>query len=151
MARNEKRALVRCIIKRVYQMAYIQTIGGAFIPQDYFTQENIEFISKKATEMVNKDISTHVVFTTQAILNVLQRVLEQRLESVPKMNQRALMYLVNDYLDYQVEANRNLWWADAYIVSQRLFDPSVRRGVISNWTVKTNPKKTPTTARFYFT
>ncbi len=101
--------------------------------------------------MINKDITTTVKFDTSSIVRVMQRVLEQRLETIPKMNQRVLMYLVNDYLDYQVEANRNLHWADMFVASQRLYDQNARRGVISNWTVKLNPKNPATTVRFHFT
>ena len=132
-------------------MARTSTIWPGFIPHDYFTKENIEFISDKITETIHKDITTDVKIDTASIVRVMQRVLEQRLESIPKMNQRTIMYCVNDYLDYQLECNRNLKWADAYVQSQRLFDPSVRRGAIASWTVKLDPKNTATTARFYFT
>ena len=132
-------------------MAYIQTIWPGYVPPDFFTKENVDFLSKKITETIQKDITTPVKVDTSSIVRVMQRVLEQRLETIPKMNRRVIMYCVNDYLDYQVECNRNLRWADAYIQSQRLFDPSVRRGVVSSWMPKINPKNVPTTARFYFT
>jgi len=133
-------------------MAYIQTIGRPnYVPEDYFTKENVEFIQKKATEMIHKDISTDVTIDTGSVIRVMQRVLEQRLEEIPKMNARTLMYLVDHYLDYQVDCNKRLWWAENYINSQRLLDQNARRGVIANWSVKRNHKKTPTTVRFYFT
>ena len=96
-------------------MAYIQTIYPGYIPDDYFTKENVEYVQKKATELIHKDISTDVTIDTGSVVRILQRVLEQRLESIPKMNQRALMILVNSYLNYSLECNRNLWWADAYV------------------------------------
>lgn len=133
-------------------MARTSTIWPGFANiSGYFDKENVDFLSKKITETIKKDITTNVTIDTASIVRVMQRVLEQRLETVPKMNQRVIMYVVDDYLDYQIECNRNLWWAEAYVQSQRLFDPSVRRGAIANWTVKLNPKETATTARFYFT
>ena len=132
-------------------MAYIQTIGESYIPEGFFDSDNVDFIQKKITEMINKDITTKVTVPKESIARLMQRVLERRLDTVPRMNERTIMYAVNDYLNYQLETNKNLNWADGYIQSQRLFDPTCRRGVISNWTVKLNPKHTPTTQRFYFT
>lgn len=132
-------------------MARLTTIWPGYIPHDYYTDENVEFLSKEITKAIQKDISTPVKVDTGSIVRVMGRVLEQRLESIPKMNQRVIMYVVNDYLDYALQTNRNLLWADAYVDSQRLFDPSVRRGAIANWTVKLNPKNPATTSRFYFT
>jgi hypothetical protein len=132
-------------------MAYIQTIGESYIPKGFFDSDNVDFIQKKITQMINKDITTKVTIPKESIARVMQRVLEQRLESIAKMNERVVMYAVNDYLNYQVEANRNLNRADDYIQSQRLFDPTVRRGVVSNWSIKTQPKQVPSTVRFYFT
>jgi restriction endonuclease len=133
-------------------MAYIQTIGRPnYIPEDYFTKENVEFIQRKVTEMIHKDISTDVTIDTSSIVRVMQRILEQRLEEIPALNQRVIMELTRHYLNYQVEANRNLWWTDMFRESQRLYDSNARRGVIANWSVKQNHKKTPTTVRFYFT
>lgn len=132
-------------------MARLTTIWPGFIPHDYFVKENVDFLSKKITENIRKEIATDVTVDTGSIVRIMQRVLEQRLETLPKMNQRVIMYVVNDYLDYQLETNRNLRWADGYVQSQRLFDPTCNRGVISNWSLKINPKNVPTTSRFYFT
>jgi restriction endonuclease len=132
-------------------MAYVQTIYPGYIPDDYFTKENVEWIQKRVTELIHKDISTNVTIDIGSIVRVMQRILEQRLESIPSMNQRVLMELTRHYLNYQVEANRNLYWAEMFVESQRLFDQNARRGAIANWTVKLNPKHSATTQRFYFT
>jgi hypothetical protein len=132
-------------------MARIQTIWPGFVPEDYFTKENIDFLSRKITQMIHKDITTDVVIDTGSIVRVMQRILEQRLEDIPKMNQRVIMSIVSEYLDYQIDVNKKLNWADAYVFSQRLYDPSARRGAVSSWGIKLNPKNMPTTSRFYFT
>lgn len=132
-------------------MARLTTIWPGYIPPDYYTKENVDFLSDQITKAIQKDITTPVKVDTNSIVRVMGRVLEQRLETIPKMNQRVIMYVVNDYLDYQLDVNKKLNWADGYVQSQRLFDPTFRRGVVSSWGVKTNPKNSATTARFYFT
>ena len=131
-------------------MARVTTIYPGFIPHHYFTKENVDFISQKITDCIHKDITTTVKIPDESIVRLMQRVLEQRLETIPKMNQRVIMSCVNDYLDYQLDVNKKLNWAEGYSWSQKLYDPISRKGAVSSWSTKLNPKNSATTVRFYF-
>jgi hypothetical protein len=132
-------------------MSRILTIGQSYYSPEFFSDENVNFIQDKITKVINKDITTKVTIPKESIARIMFRVMSERLETIPKMNERVVMTCVNDYLVYQLSVSKHLNWADGYIQSQRLFDPTCRRGVIANWTVKTNPKKLSTAVRFHFT
>lgn len=132
-------------------MSYLHTVHPGYIPSGYFSDDNVGLISKKVSELIKKRSSADVVVDVGSIVRVMQRVLEQRLESLNRMNERVIMYIVNDYLTYQIECNKHLNWAKNYTNSQKFYDPKTKRGRVSSWYGKINPKNVPTTSRFYFT
>lgn len=132
-------------------MAYVQTVSGIIAPKGYFSCKNVEFIKRKVQELVRKDFIVRMVVDDGSVVRIMQRVLEERIDGIPRMNQRVIMYIVNNYLTYQIETNKHLNWAENFSNSQKLFDCTTRRGAISNWTVYSSPKLTPSTVRFYFT
>lgn len=109
-------------------MAYVQTIFPGYVPDGYFDDDNIEFIRGKIIQVLDIEFKQHIIVDRASVVRVMQRVLEERLETIPKMNQRVIMYITNEFRNHQQEAWRNLKWEAHYVQSQRLYDPTVERG-----------------------
>lgn len=131
-----------------------QTITKQNVPPGYFTMENALFVQKKVTEILSREFVQKIVIPVEDITRYLQRVIEERIETVPRMNQRAIMYLTNNFRVHQLERDRNMMWEEHYRVSQRLYDPTVERVSYDPQTIKIpNRLGTPKvggTARFWF-
>ena len=74
------------------------------------------------------------------------------------MNQRVIMYICDDYKNYQNEVNRNLRWEDNFVTSQRLVDTQGGNLKFDNRSIKTTDQKKYNgqtkvggSLRFYFT
>lgn len=128
---------------------------GAGLPEGYFDNDNILFVQRKITEVLRRRYTQDVLMDRGSIVRLMERSLMDRLESVPKMNQRAVMFGVNEFMNHQEEANKRLKWEAHYELSQRLYDPSTE-------TVRYDPQgiklanrlgwsKVGGTKRFYFT
>ncbi|HMP29723.1 MAG TPA: hypothetical protein PKD85_08980 [Saprospiraceae bacterium] len=109
-------------------MAYTHTIFPGYVPTGYFDVDNIEFLREKIAEVLQRTYTQKINFDKASVVRIMQRVLDERLEPIPKMNQRVIMYCVSEYLNHQQEIHRNLKWEEHYIESQRLYDPTVERG-----------------------
>jgi hypothetical protein len=106
----------------------VQTILPTAIPEGYFSDENVQFILDKIHAILMKEYDFVPKFVRGGIVRVMQKIIEDRLETIPKMNQRVIMTCCNDWRNYQQEANKHLNWEENYINSQKLFDPKARRG-----------------------
>jgi hypothetical protein len=137
-------------------MAYIHSIGGASIPFGFFDDDNIGFIQQKIINVLKNEYVQEIRVDRASIVRVMQRVLEERPETIPKMNQRVVMYICAEFRNEQYEANKNLKYEAHYVESQRLFDPTTLRGASNKQEVKTRTSiKYPdsqvgSTLRFYF-
>jgi hypothetical protein len=109
-------------------MAYVQTIFPGFVPDGFFYDDNIEFIRNKVAEVLGWEFVQTIVMDRASVIRVMQRVLEERLESIPFMNQRVIMYLCSEYRWHSYTTRKHLNWEEKYIESQRLYDPTVERG-----------------------
>lgn len=58
----------------------------------------------------------------------MQIVFDQYFESIPRMNERVVMYLCNDFRNNQIEVNKRLGWAECFETSQMVFDPRGNKG-----------------------
>jgi hypothetical protein len=136
-------------------MAYVQTIFPGFIPDGYFDNDNVEFLRNKISDILNLEFRQKINVDRASVIRIMQRVLEERLEPIPRMNQRTVMYVTNEFRDHNLEANRNLKWEAHYVESQRLYDPTTERGP-DLYNIKITDKlgkngKIGGTQRFYFT
>lgn len=109
-------------------MAYTHSIFPGAVPDGYFESENIEFIRRKAAEVLSIEFVQTILFDRASVVRIMQRVLDERLETIPKMNQRVIMYLVNEYRVHQADLHKKFKWEEHYIESQRLYDPTTARG-----------------------
>jgi len=100
----------------------LHTIADVPVPLGYFDQDNIAFIANKITTVLSRQFKQRVTFDRASIVRLMQRVAEERLESIPRMNQRVVMYAVNEFSVHQLEADKHMRWQAGYYASQQLYD-----------------------------
>jgi hypothetical protein len=85
----------------------------------------------------------------------MTRALYDRIETVPHMNQRAIMYACNEFRNHQITVDRNLKLEAHFVESQRLYDPTVEIVRFDPQSIKVPNRlgtlKVGGTSRFYFT
>jgi len=134
--------------------AWTHTIFPGFQADGYFDNDNVEFIRKKVADVLQREYHQRINVDRASVLRVMQRILEERIEIVPKMNQRVIMSLCAEIRGHQLEVNRNMKWLNYYSVSQRLYDPTTARGPDLQAIKLANRLGEPRvggTVRFYFT
>ena len=140
-------------------MNVIHTIvPGATIPLDYFDRDNISFIENKVSDVLSREYHQQVIVNHASIVRVMQRVLVERREVVPKLNQRVIMYICNEFRNHQQETRQALNLEAGYVSSQRSVDRVGgmtrfdMRGIKTTDQKKYNGKGTVGgSLRFYFT
>lgn len=132
----------------------IHSIYPGFIPEGYFTPQNVKFIQDKIVHVLKQEFKQDIIIDEASIVRLMDRVLEQRIESIPRMNQRVIMYATADFRQHQVTVDRNLKLAGHYQESQLLYDASTDRGPDTQILIRPNylgRLKAGGTLRFYFT
>lgn len=84
----------------------------------------------------------------------MQRILSERLEEIPRMNQRVIMELVNEIRTDQLDVNKHLRWEDGYAYSQQVYDSVGKKGPDTTAIKLANRLGKPCvggTVSFYFT
>lgn len=130
-------------------------VPNANVPFGYFDEDNIVFIQRKIKEVLKREFKQDILFDRASIIRLMERAIIDRIETVPKMNQRAIMYATSEYRIYQLEINKHLKWEAHYTLSQRLYDPSVEIVRYDPQTIvrpnRLGVPKVGGTTRFYFT
>lgn len=137
----------------------VHTIApGAGIPLNYFSEKNVNFIQNKIAEILSREFVQKIIIDKASIVRTMQYVLFERREPIPKLNQRVIMFICNDYRNHQNEVNRNLNWEDNYENSQMLIDGPGGNLKFDNRNIKTTDQvkyngqtKVGGSLRFYFT
>jgi hypothetical protein len=130
-------------------------VPNANIPYGYFDEDNIRFIQNKIKDVLHREFIQSIEIDRASIIRLMERALLDRIETVPKMNQRVIMMATNEYRNYQIEVDKHLKWEAHYFLSQQQYDPSVE-------IVRFDPQNTKLanrlgyskvggTTRFYFT
>jgi hypothetical protein len=107
--------------------AYTHTIFPGNIPDGLFSNENIEFVRSKIADVLKGEFHQYINVDRASVVRIMQRVLGERLETIPKMNQRVLMYITSEYRNHQGQLHKHLKWEEHFVESQRLYDPTVER------------------------
>lgn len=130
-------------------------VPNANIPLGYFDEDNIRFVQNKITRTLKRAYKQDILLDRGSIVRLMERALVDRVETVPKMNQRAVMYGVNEFMVHQLEVDKHLKWEAGYVESQRLYDPLVEVSRYDPQNTKmANRLGYPAvggTTRFYFT
>ena len=110
-------------------MSTIATINtlvpNASIPLGYFDEDNIRFVQTKVKDVLKREFKQDILFDRASIIRLMERSLLDRIEPVPRMNERAIMYATNEFRVHQLEVDKHLKWEAHYVESQRLYDPTV--------------------------
>lgn len=115
-------------------MSRILSVAGsvndkyAYAPPKFFTKENIEWIRKVVQQNLNFDFRNTILIDDESIVRVMQRILSERLEEIPRMNQRVIMEIVNEIRTEQIEVNKHLKWQEGYAYSQQVYDTVGKKG-----------------------
>jgi hypothetical protein len=133
-------------------------VPGSVIPLNYFSEKNVQFVQNKIAEVLSKEFFQKIIIDKASIIRTMQFMLSERREPIPKMNQRVIMFICNDYRNHQNEVNRNLNWEDNFTNSQRLIDVPGGNLKFDNRNIKTTDQvkyngqtKVGGSLRFYFT
>ncbi len=129
-------------------------VPQAGVPLGYFDEDNIRFIQHKIVEVLKREFKQDILFDRASIIRLMERAIEARIEPVPMMNQRVIMYATNEFRNHQLDVNKHLMWEAHFSQSQKLYDPTVEvvrfdPGLVRG--SKKLPKKVGGTTRFYFT
>ena len=76
-------------------MAYVQTIFPGFVPEGFFDNDNVEFIRNKVMRVLDIEFKQHIIVDRASVIRVMQRVLEERLEVIPKTPGAVATYASN--------------------------------------------------------
>ena len=130
-------------------------VPNAVIPLGYFDEDNIRFVQDKIRKVLRREFKQDILIDRGSIIRLMERALIDRLETVPKMNQRVVMYGTNEFRVHQLDVDKHLKWEAHYTESQRLYDPTTEVSRYDPQNVKlANRLGYPAvggTTRFYFT
>jgi hypothetical protein len=118
------------------------------LPPGYFSQNNINRV-RASTELLLKPHFNRVHFVDDAsIKRVMHRVIDERLEPLPKMFDRAAMYIASEIKEFELEKNRNLDLEKGFRFVGGVYDILGKMG--PDLAVY-KPSKNVSTVRFYHT
>lgn len=130
-------------------------VPNSSIPYGFFDEDNIRFIQDKIKRVLRREFKQNILIDRASIIRLMERVVEERAETIPMMNQRVVMYGTNEFRVHQLEVDKHLKWEAHYIESQRLYDPTVEISRFDQQRIKLanrlGKSKVGGTSRFYFT
>ena len=136
-------------------MAYTHTIFPGFLPSGYFDNDNVDFCQKKIIEVLHQNFTQDILISKGDIKKIMLRILAERLEEIPMMNQRVIMSIVDEFRNHELDVRRKLWWSERAKYALILQDPTegvakyVPLGIkLSN---RLGAPRVGGTSRFYFT
>lgn len=137
-------------------IATIHTIvPNASVPLGYFDEDNIRFIQKKIIHTLGREYIQRILIDRASIIRIMDRIILERIEPVPRMNERVVMTIVNEFRTHQNQAQKHMNWEANYFHTQRLYDPVgeiVRADRLSHkLNNRLNKPRVGGTVRFYFT
>ncbi len=105
-------------------MAYTHTIYPGYLPSGYFDGDNVNFIQKKIIEILHQNFTQDIMIPKGDIKKIMLRILAERLEEIPMMNQRVIMTIVNEFRNHEIDVRKRLWWSERSKYTQILQDPT---------------------------
>jgi len=132
-------------------------VPGANIPYGYFDEDNIRFVQNKILKVLKRKFVQDIKFDRGSVIRLMERALLDRIETIPRMNQRAVMYGVNEFMVHQLDVDKHLKWEAHFVESQRFYDPTteVSRFDAQNKAIQQTDyrglRPVGATQRFYFT
>ena len=97
-------------------------IPNQSVPYGYFHKDNINFIFSKIMRVLKREYIQNISVDEASIIRVMERVAEERVEEVPKMNQRVIMYITNEFRVHQLQASKHLTYEEGFFNSQMMYN-----------------------------
>lgn len=131
----------------------LHVISGQYRPKFFFSEKNLSFLQDKIRSILKREFNEDIIIDIPSIIRVCERVVEERLESDAKMNQRVVMYLTSEYRNHYLDTVKKLKWAENFYKSSQLFDPNYNKGPFLDFKLKPRLKEQQVggTLQFYFT
>lgn len=130
-------------------------VPNASSPLGYYDEDNIRFIQDKIKNVLRREFKQDILIDRGSIVRLMERALLDRVDTIPKLNQRVIMYATNEFRVHQLSVDKHLKWEAHFVESQRLYDPTVEVSRYDPQKVKmANRLGYPSvggTSRFYFT
>ncbi len=130
-------------------------VPNANIPIGYFDEDNILFIQKKIVEVLKREFKQDILVDRASIIRIMERVLLERIETVPKLNERCIMVITNEFRVHQLEVDKNLKLEAHYVSSQLFYDSTTEVVRYDPQAIKLANRlgypRVSGTVRFYFT
>jgi len=103
----------------------VTLVPNSNIPLGFFDEDNIRFIQEKIKCVLSREFSQSILIDRASIIRVMQRIIEEKLESIPKMGQRVIMSICNEFRNHNSNVEKHLMWEESFVSSQRMYDPTV--------------------------
>jgi len=136
-------------------MAYTHTIFPGFLPSGYFDNDNVDFCQKKIIEVLHQNFTQDILISKGDIKKIMLRILAERLEEIPMMNQRVIMSIVDEFRNHELDVRRKLWWSERAKYALILQDPTEGVAKYDPLGIKLSNRlgapRVGGTSRFYFT
>src|SRR5689334_18679702 len=100
-------------------MAYVNTVFPGYVPDGYFDMDNVQFIRQKVADVLGREYTQHINVDIASVKRIMLRILEERPEPIPKMNQRVIMTICSEFRLHQATVHKHANWEEHYIESQR--------------------------------
>lgn len=131
----------------VKKMTTLTLVPFRNIP-NYFTQENVLYIKKTVEDILCPSFIQKYTVDNDSILRVMHRVIDERLEPIPKMLERVVMYITSEIRQFELERARNIDLELGFKFTGGIYDNLYKIGPdIHNIKMVKNPS----TLRFYHT
>nr|QBK85539.1 MAG: uncharacterized protein LCMAC101_01260 [Marseillevirus LCMAC101] len=120
-----------------------------------FDEDVILFIQSKVSEVLAREYKQRILISRGDVVRVYGRVIAEFPQTIPKMIQRTVMNICNDFRIDQLTVDRNLKLEAHFVIGDRLYDPTTERVKYDPATIKLanrlGQQRVGGTVRFFFT
>jgi hypothetical protein len=117
----------------------------------FYSQVNVDFLWCRIHEMIDQLFGSRVIIVSKEdIVRVMGRIYKEKIENIVRMNNRVIMFIVQDVQHHHSEAKKYMNFSENFVDGQKLIDMSSGKGVDTKG-IKNFTKFGTTNFGFYFT
>lgn len=124
-------------------------------PNGYFDADNVHYIQMTIRKVLSREFKQTILIDEGSIKRVMQRVVEDRIESVPRMNQRVVMEICNEFRNHQNNVDKHLRYEEYFRLATGMYNPISQYVQYDSQVIKPKTRlgkpNVGGTVRFYFT
>jgi len=118
----------------------------------FFSKINIQFLQDKISQQLSKHFIQKIIIPHFSLKRKMMEIFQQRLETIPRMNERVVMAACHEFRLDQAETTRNIRWEEQYVGTTQLVDLDAQKVQYDPQSIKLRqPGQVGGTVRFYFT